>query len=85
MGGDEFAAALFFKKESSDEFMYERAQQIFDKINMTLKMAAKGTSLSMGAIISNEEMNTFNELYQSADKLLYKSKENGRSRLSVRQ
>lgn len=39
----------------------------------------------MGAIISNEEMNTFNELYQSADKLLYKSKENGRSRLSVRQ
>ncbi|SHL19229.1 PAS domain S-box-containing protein/diguanylate cyclase (GGDEF) domain-containing protein [Fibrobacter sp. UWH5] len=85
MGGDEFAAALFFKKESSDEFMYERAQQIFDKINMTLKMAAKGTSLSMGAIISNEEMNTFNELYQSADRLLYKSKENGRSRLSVRQ
>lgn len=85
MGGDEFAAALFFKKDCSDEFMYERAQQIFDKINMSLKMATKGTSLSMGAIISNEELNTFNELYLSADKLLYNSKETGRSRISVNQ
>lgn len=83
MGGDEFAAALFFKKECSDEFMYERAQQIFDKINVTLKMASQGTSLSMGAIISNDTLNTFNELYQAADRLLYKSKETGRSRLSV--
>lgn len=83
MGGDEFAAALFFKKDCTDQFMYERAQQIFDKINMSLKMAEKGASLSMGAIISSEELCTFNELYQSADKLLYTSKENGRSRLSV--
>lgn len=85
MGGDEFAAALFFKKSCTEKFMYERAQQIFDKINMSLKMAQRGASLSMGAIISNDELKTFNELYQSADKLLYTSKENGRSRLSVNQ
>ena len=83
MGGDEFAAALFFKKECTDEFMYERAQQIFDKINMTLKVNSAGTSLSMGAVIANDQLKTFNELYESADKFLYKSKELGRSKLSV--
>lgn len=83
LGGDEFAAALFFDPSCTDEFMYQRAQQIFDKINMSLKMASHTTSMSMGAIISNMTMNTFNALYQSADKLLYKSKESGRSRLSV--
>lgn len=83
LGGDEFAAALFFKLDCSDEFMYERAQQIFDKVNMTLKLSDKNTSLSMGAIVSNEKLNTFNELYVSADKALYSSKEGGRSRMSV--
>jgi len=83
MGGDEFAAALFFSKDCSDQFMYERAQQIFDKINMSLKMADKGSSLSMGAVVSCEARNNFNELYKAADALLYKSKDDGRSRLSV--
>ncbi|MCQ2105018.1 MAG: diguanylate cyclase [Fibrobacter sp.] len=83
MGGDEFAAALFFKKSCTDEFMYERAQQIFDKINMMLAMNPKSTSLSMGAVIANGNMDSFNELYECADGRLYKSKENGRSRLSV--
>lgn len=83
MGGDEFAAALFFDQACTDEFMYQRAQQIFDKINMSLNMATRSASMSMGAIISNMTLNSFNALYQSADKLLYKSKESGRSRLSV--
>lgn len=83
LGGDEFAAALFFDKNCTDEFMYERAQQIFDKINMTLKLSEQNTSLSMGAIISNEKRNTFNELYETADKALYVSKESGRSKFSI--
>lgn len=83
MGGDEFAAALFFKKECTDEFMYQRAQQIFDKINMVLSMNPNATSLSMGAVIANDVLDSFNELYECADKRLYKSKEGGRSRLSV--
>ncbi len=83
MGGDEFAAALFFKKECTDEFMYQRAQQIFDKINMMLAMNPHASSLSMGAVIANSEVNSFNELYELADKRLYNSKKGGRSRLSV--
>lgn len=83
MGGDEFAAALFFKKDCTDEFMYQRAQQIFDKVNMILSMSPHATSLSMGAVIANEEVSSFSDLYDNADKRLYKSKEGGRSRLSV--
>lgn len=83
MGGDEFAAALFFKSSCTDDFMYERAQQIFDKINMMLAMNPHAASLSMGAVIANAELDSFNELYECADKRLYKSKEGGRSRLSV--
>lgn len=85
LGGDEFAAALFFKKECTDEFMYRRAQEIFDKVNMTLKLSSGETSLSMGAIVANEKLNTFNMMYEAADKALYTSKENGRSRLSIAQ
>ncbi|WP_407440475.1 diguanylate cyclase domain-containing protein [Fibrobacter sp.] len=83
MGGDEFAAALFFKKECTEEFMLQRAQQIFDKINMSLLSAEKATTLSMGAVISSDEKNTFNKLYEASDKALYQSKENGRNRLSM--
>ncbi len=83
MGGDEFAAALFFKRECSEEFMLQRAQQIFDKINMSLLSAEKATTLSMGAVISDENKNTFNKLYEASDKALYTSKALGRSRLSV--
>lgn len=83
MGGDEFAAALFFKKECSDEFMFKRAQQIFDKINMSLNSNTRGTTLSMGAVIADQEKNSFNKIYEASDRALYKSKENGRGRLSL--
>lgn len=83
MGGDEFSAALFFDKNCTDEFMYQRAQQIFDKINMSLGSNSKGVGLSMGACIANENLRSFNDLYQTADKHLYVSKTNGKSRLSV--
>ena len=83
MGGDEFAAALFFKKDCSEDFMYTRAQQIFDKINMSLNSATRGTTLSMGAVIANDEKRTFNQIYEASDRALYHSKENGRGRLST--
>lgn len=83
MGGDEFAAALFFKNDCTDDFMYQRAQQIFDKINLSLNSATRGTTLSMGAVIASDDKDTFNKMYVASDKALYQSKKNGRSRLSV--
>ncbi|MGN0993608.1 MAG: diguanylate cyclase domain-containing protein [Butyricicoccus sp.] len=82
MGGDEFAVALFFNGDTPDEQLQERAQQIFDKVNITLKAVEGGTGISMGMVIADSET-TFNQLYESADEALYRAKENGRGRLVV--
>ena len=83
MGGDEFAAVLFFSYEADDALITERAQQIFDKLNMTLKGAEGGTGISMGAVIAREQT-TFNALYEASDAALYEAKEKGRGRLVIR-
>ena len=59
-----------------------RAHQIFDKRNLTLKCTKEGTGISMGAVIAQPETN-FNQLYEKADKALYAAKRNGRSRLVI--
>ena len=82
MGGDEFAAALFFDPDTTDAVVLERAQQIFDKVSITLKGADSGTGVSMGAAIARPDA-TFNQLYEASDKALYQAKENGRGRLVV--
>ncbi|MDY3282595.1 diguanylate cyclase domain-containing protein [Dysosmobacter sp.] len=82
MGGDEFAAALFFDKSTPDAQLQERAQQIFDKVNLTLKSVEGGTGISMGMVIADTET-TFNQLYEAADKALYHVKDHGRGRMAV--
>lgn len=79
MGGDEFAAALLFKKEVGEAKIQERVRMIFDKINMTMKGTEGGTGISMGAAVAEPEI-TFNQLYELADKALYQAKEGGRGR-----
>lgn len=81
MGGDEFAAALFFEPEMPDEAIVERALQIFDKIHLSLRMKGLQVSCSIGAVISNGH-DSFSDLYAKADKALYQSKDNGRCRLT---
>lgn len=81
MGGDEYAAALFFEEEMPDEAITERALQIFDKIHLSLRMKGFQISCSIGAVISSGH-DTFTDLYAHADKALYQSKENGRCRLT---
>ena len=83
MGGDEFAAALFFEQNQNEEEMYEKAQDIFHEVNMTIVSSTGGTSLSVGVSISGKDGNTFNELYEAADKAMYDSKAKGRARLSI--
>lgn len=83
MGGDEFAAALFFDSSVSDSAMKERARQIFDKVAMVLSGQNGSTSLSMGVAISSGSHFSFNRLYEAADRCLYDAKRKGRSRMSV--
>ena len=82
MGGDEFAVLLVFDPDGTDAQIRERAQQIFDQVNMRLKAVGEGTGISMGMVIAQPEM-TFNQLYEASDKALYQSKETGRGRLTV--
>ena len=79
MGGDEFAAALLFQPDVSEEKIQERLRMIFDKINLTLKAVEGGSGLSMGVAFAEPELN-FNQLYELADKALYQAKESGRGR-----
>lgn len=83
MGGDEFAAALFYSSKVDDQVMLDRAQQICDKLNIILSSWKGGTSLSMGAVTSDEKLNTFNKLYETSDKALYEAKAGGRARLVI--
>ena len=80
MGGDEFAAAIFFPKEADPSMLAERAQQVFDRMNLTLKGTPGGVGISVGMAVSREGM-TFNQLYEAADRALYQAKENGRGRI----
>ena len=82
MGGDEFAAMLFFDKNTTEKQMHERAQQIFDKMNVTIKSTEGGTGISMGMVIAEPET-TFNQMYEAADKALYQAKKNGRGKLII--
>lgn len=79
MGGDEFAAALLFQPDVSEEKIQERVRMIFDKINLTLKAVEGGSGLSMGVAFAEPEI-TFNQLYELADKALYQAKESDRGR-----
>ena len=82
MGGDEFSAILFFDKETNESQMRERAQQIFDMVNMTVKSTEGGTGISMGVVIANPE-STFNQMYEESDKALYEAKRKGRGRMII--
>ena len=82
MGGDEFAAAMFFDTDISDSAIYARAQQVFDKVSLTLKSADTGTGISMGVTIAQPDA-TFTQLYEISDKALYQAKESGRGRMRI--
>jgi len=84
MGGDEFAAVLFFHQNEKDEVLIRRGQQVCDRINMVLTAGSgESCSVSIGAAFLDKDHYSFTHLYETADKALYASKENGRARFTV--
>lgn len=83
MGGDEFAAAVFFEAGATRGVIQSRAEQIFDKVNLTLKSVDERTGISMGIAVSQADSN-FNQLYEEADRALYQAKAEGRGRMVMR-
>ena len=85
MGGDEFAAMLFFPADASEELLRARAAAVFGQVSEALKEAGKGYGISAGAVYSDDRIDSFQEMYAAADQALYRSKAEGRGRLSVYQ
>lgn len=83
MGGDEFSAAIFFKNDVDAEFIRGRAQELFDKLSKAVSADEHKVSFSMGAAVFAEGSVTYDQLYDCADKALFRSKEGGCGRLSI--
>ena len=83
LGGDEFSAALFFDYDVPEEIMYNRAGEIFEKLQTAFHELTPRVSLSVGAAVSDSG-STFNDLYKNADEALYEAKNNGRDRIGFR-
>ena len=83
MGGDEFAVALLFKPDTDQEVIIQRANQIHKRLSTLIREMDENCDVSMGAVISDKKISTAKKLYGRADKLLYRSKEEGRGRISM--
>ena len=79
MGGDEFSAMLIYDKGVARKTIENDIEEIWNKVNDTIKSFESKVTLSMGIVLSNESFNTFDELYKAADELLYEAKAEGRN------
>ena len=84
IGGDEFAAILFYRSEVTKEAIIRRAQQICDRINMTLVANEQNAhTISIGGAFKSEQCSGYEQMQAEAIKALGRAKENGRARFSL--
>lgn len=84
LGGDEFIVFMPNLLSSTLKIVDEKLQEIshiMDK-EISYKGNTQKISLSIGAIVTNQ-VQSFNELYQEADKMLYEVKRNGRNGFKI--
>lgn len=79
IGGDEFT--IFMKNISSVEVAEKKAEELLKMFNLLFEQDKRGMkiSCSIGISVYPNDGNTFEELYQCADKALYKAKMNGKN------
>lgn len=79
IGGDEFT--IFMKNISSVEVAEKKAEELLEMFNHLFEHDKKvvKVSCSIGISVYPKDGNTFEEMYQCADKALYKAKTNGKN------
>lgn len=79
IGGDEFT--IFMKNISSVEVAEKKAAELLEMFNHLFEHDKKvvKVSCSIGISVYPKDGNTFEEMYQCADKALYKAKTNGKN------
>lgn len=84
MGGDEFAAMLFFPEDTPDETMIRKGEQLCARMNLLLSARSQGKSgVSCGGAFYGPNTMVFDRLYEAADQALYRSKQKGRGVFSM--
>ena len=74
---------MFFSRDIPDSKLYIRAERIFNELSVAMGSSIENFSgVSMGAAISSSYISTFNRLYETADRMLYLSKEKGRNQIT---
>ena len=82
-GGEEFVALL--PGTTSDQAMYfaERLRKRIEQLEVETEAGTIKYTISLGICQLNDELLTHIEWFESADKALYFSKENGRNQVNV--
>ena len=81
IGGDEFI--VFINKNIESDALSNKLNEILNYIRSDLNYYYKnyGLSTSIGVAYKDNDINTYEELYQKADKALYKAKNLGKDRV----
>lgn len=82
IGGEEFAILLTGANPGDARMVAERIRSSVSEVHFAPRDKAYPLSISVGGAIFDHGM-TFSELFAIADQQLYKSKQNGRNRVSV--
>lgn len=80
IGGDEFMVLVL--GEMPEGYVARRCRSVQHELKTTNIDGATGITCSMGIAEDTQRM-TFKELYEKADKALYKAKEGGKARYSI--
>ena len=85
LGGDEFMVCLTNLKSNDLQFVDKKLHELCQVMNKEVSYEghSQKISLSIGAVVTKQSYH-FNELYQEADKLLYKVKRNGRNGFKIK-
>ena len=81
LGGDEFAACILIDKDLSEHEAELKVEKVFKEVTASVQSINEEYGISMGIAFSNDEIALFRNLYEVADRALYKAKELGRGQL----
>lgn len=83
MGGDEFG--IFIREVADREALLQRVDRLRDKVGQLSLAGSLKCTISIGLVFvaGSGELNTFDTIYQRADKAMYISKKAGGNRVTV--
>jgi two-component system cell cycle response regulator len=82
-GGEEFIIVLTNSNETQAAEVAERVRKRIETFEFTYDGKKIPVTISLGVASMKKDFHEFNELYKAADKALYKSKKNGKNKVTI--